>query len=234
MAAVEVVPGVWGITQGYVSAFVLDGGGLSLVDAGLTAKADAFRRSLAQIRPGNDRVDHVAITHHHVDHTGGLSALTAGAETTIWAHPADTPIIRGDAPAPRPPGRNPLERAGIAGMLRFGPAQKPARVDREISDGEELPIGDGLVAYHTPGHTAGHVSFLMPSKRLLFVGDAAGNMMGRLGPPFGLFTEDHSLIRPSIAKLASLDFDVACFGHGRVLKGKANAAFRKLVEKLAG
>ena len=37
----------------------------------------------------------------------------------------------------------------------------------------------------------------------------------------------------SIGKIAELEFDAACFGHGSVLKGKANVAFRRLVEKLA-
>jgi hypothetical protein len=59
-------------------------------------------------------------------------------------------------------------------------------------------------------------------------------VMGRLAPPFGVYTEDHDAVKRSIAKLAALDFDVACFGHGRVLKGGAAAAFRKLAEKVAG
>ncbi len=36
-----------------------------------------------------------------------------------------------------------------------------------------------------------------------------------------------------LGKLAALEFNVACFGHGRVLKGEANLRFRRLVEKLA-
>ena len=54
----------------------------------------------------------------------------------------------------------------------------------------------------------------------------------RLGPPFGLYSEDHAAVRQSIAKIAALDFDIACFGHGRVLKGDACVAFRKLADKL--
>jgi glyoxylase-like metal-dependent hydrolase (beta-lactamase superfamily II) len=117
---------------------------------------------------------------------------------------------------------------------RLAPTFHPARVDREVIDGEHIPVAEGLIAYHTPGHTAGHLSFLYPSKRVLFVGDAAANYLGRLGPPFGLYSEDHDAVRASIATIAALDFDVACFGHGRVLKGGANARFRKLVDKLAG
>ena len=39
--------------------------------------------------------------------------------------------------------------------------------------------------------------------------------------------------KESVRKLAALEFEVACFGHGRVLKGEANLRFRRLAEKLA-
>ena len=48
-----------------------------------------------------------------------------------------------------------------------------------------------------------------------------------------MYTEDMAQAKESIRKLAGLEFDTACFGHGRVLKGRANAAFRRLMEKLA-
>jgi hypothetical protein len=48
-----------------------------------------------------------------------------------------------------------------------------------------------------------------------------------------MFTVDRDQARESIAKIAALDFDIACFGHGRVLKGEASLHFRRLVEKLA-
>ena len=48
-----------------------------------------------------------------------------------------------------------------------------------------------------------------------------------------MFTEDMDEVKKSMRKLAELDFDTACFGHGKVLKGKANVAFRQYVEKMA-
>src|SRR3989304_113613 len=67
---------------------------------------------------------------------------------------------------------------------------------------------------------------------LLFAGDAAANVF-RLGLPIGMFTADRQQAKESIRRLASLEFEVACFGHGRVLKGEANLKFRRLAEKLA-
>ena len=228
----EVVAGVSQIGLGFVSAFVItDRDQLALVDSGLRTH---LRRVRGALREAGDpgRLTHVLVTHHHRDHVGALSELLT-EETKVWAHPGDADVIRGATPAPRPDSRSSLERGVFRMVERVGHHAPPARVDHELTDGEEVPIGDGVVAYHTPGHTAGHVSFLMPSKRVLFVGDAAANYFGRLGPPFGLSSEDHAEVKRSIAKIAGLDFDIACFGHGRVLKGGAAAAFRRLAEKVA-
>ena len=227
----EIVSGVYGIGFGYVNAFLVAADSLTLVDAGLPKKSATLGQAIADAGKGKPLGD-VLITHHHQDHVGSLAAI-APSGVTVWAHPADAPVIRGDGPPPRPASRGVLDRFGVGVARRIAPKAPPARVDVEISDGQQIPVGEGFVAHHTPGHTAGHVSFLYPSSRVLFVGDAAANMLGRLGPPFGLYSEDHEAVKSSIAKLAALDFDVACFGHGRVLKGDACLKFRRLAEKLA-
>jgi glyoxylase-like metal-dependent hydrolase (beta-lactamase superfamily II) len=68
---------------------------------------------------------------------------------------------------------------------------------------------------------------------MLFVGDAARNMKHLANTP-SAFAEDMPEAKRTIAKIASLDFDTAVFGHGGVLRGKANAEFRKLADRLAG
>lgn len=115
---------------------------------------------------------------------------------------------------------------------------QPSRLDhvavqRPVEDGAEIPAAGGMTVVHTPGHTAGHVSFLKPGGGVLFTGDAAGNMFGRIGLPFGMFTEDMEQARASMRRLAALEFDAACFGHGGTITGKAHAAFRRWVEKQA-
>ena len=178
---------------------------------------------------------HIAVTHHHVDHTGSLAALASATKAKVYVHPLDAPVTRGAVPVPGP---NPKSIAGKAlwpVIKRITPRQlPPLSIDHEVQDGEDLPIAGGLRAIHTPGHTAGHVSYLWPRHGgVLFVGDAAGHMFGRLGTPSPMFTEDMEEARDSIRKIAALEFDTACFGHGGVLKGRAHAAFRRYVEKMA-
>jgi glyoxylase-like metal-dependent hydrolase (beta-lactamase superfamily II) len=232
--AKEVLPGVYQIGMGYVNAFLITGDdGLTLVDSGLPGKKDPILSAVARVGRQPADLKHILITHHHIDHMGSLGDLMEATGAKSYVHPLDSPIVRGDRPQPGP---NPASLLGkFAGPLlaRFGPAPTTAPVDIEVADGEELAIAGGIRALHTPGHTPGHLAFLLARDGgLLFAGDAAANVF-RLGMPIGMFTADRQQAKESIRKLAALEFEVACFGHGRVLKGEANLKFRRLAEKLA-
>ncbi len=104
--------------------------------------------------------------------------------------------------------------------------------DFTIPDDELIAVGDlRLRTIHTPGHTPGNIALLMPARRLLIAGDSAGRFR-RVAQPLGMYTEDPAAARTSIRKLAELDFDAACFGHGRPLRSGANAEFRRLADRL--
>jgi glyoxylase-like metal-dependent hydrolase (beta-lactamase superfamily II) len=163
---------------------------------------------------------------------GSLADLKEASDAKSYVHPADSPIVRGDEPQPGPNRSTLLGRFVGPLVERLSPEPTAASVDVEVQDGQELPIAGGIKVLHTPGHTPGHLAFLLPSKKVLFVGDAAANILG-LRMPIGMYTVNPQQARESIRKLAELDFDVACFGHGRVLKGEANLRFRRLADKLA-
>ena len=234
MAVEEIVSRVYGIGMGYVNAFLIAGdNGLTLVDSGLPRKKDSILRAVAGLGRQPADLKEILITHHHIDHMGSLGDLKEATGAKSYVHPLDSPIVRGDRPQPGP---NPASLLGkFAGPLieRFGPAPTTAAVDVEVADGEELAAAGGIRAVHTPGHTPGHLSFLLPREGgVLFAGDAAAHVI-RLGLPIGMFTADREQAKESVRKLAALEFEVACFGHGRVLKGEANLRFRRLAEKLA-
>ena len=236
MAVEEIFPLVYGIGMGYVNAFLLaEEEGITLIDSGLPNRKATILGALNRMGRQPQDLKHIAVTHHHVDHTGSLTALAEASGAKVYVHPLDAPIVRGEKAAPGPNPKSILGKVLGPVIARLpGSKLQPAKVHREVQDGEELPVAGGLKAIHTPGHTAGHLAYLMPGHGgVLFGGDAAGNVFGRLGPPLGMFTEDMKQAKASLRKLAELEFDVACFGHGRVLKGKAKTTFRRLVEKLA-
>jgi glyoxylase-like metal-dependent hydrolase (beta-lactamase superfamily II) len=237
MGIEQVVPHVYRIGMGYVSAYLVSQDEVTVIDSGLPKRRDTILKAVTEAGRKAEDVKHIALTHHHVDHTGSLAALIAATGAKAYIHPLDAPIVRGEKTAPGP------NRTIIAGrvlgpvMARVTPKLQTVESLRETNDGDDMPAAGGMKAIHTPGHTAGHLAYLWTHNGgVLFAGDAAGNVMG-LGPPTsalgGMFTEDIAAAKESFRKLAALEFEVACFGHGGPIKGKAHAAFRRAVEKLA-
>jgi glyoxylase-like metal-dependent hydrolase (beta-lactamase superfamily II) len=225
----EIVPGVYGVALGFVNAFVLVDDAVTLVDTGIKARAPRIAAFLKDL--GRRDVANIALTHHHADHRGGLGLLRAEG-VKLFVHPIDAQVVRGDRKPPGPQAGGPVRRAlfTVLGPLLMNAPTQP--VDVELTEGDDIPGTGGLRAVHTPGHTMGHVSYLHPAKRLLFVGDAARNVRELANTPPS-FAEDLGEARRTIAKIAALDFDTAVFGHGAVLRGKASARFRDLADRLA-
>ncbi len=238
--AEEVVPGVYDLPMSIVHAYLVVASEVTLIDSGYPGWSERILREFAGRNQQIGQVRHVIVTHYHVDHAGSAADLKEATGATVYAHPADAAYIRGEKPHEGPFPRGLVDRL-IAPIwfrrtARYRRILKAATIDHELTDGEQLSIGDGLQIIHTPGHTPGHVSVLMPSKKILFVGDAAANMFGLRAPVgtlFGLATANIALAKESMRKLAALEFDIACFGHGRVLRSEANLAFRRSVERLA-
>jgi glyoxylase-like metal-dependent hydrolase (beta-lactamase superfamily II) len=223
----EIVPGVYAVNLGFVNAFFIADDAVTLVDTGIKARAAQIQKALDDV--GRRDVKNIALTHHHPDHRGGIG-LFRKEGVKLFVHPIDAQIVRGDRKAPGPQSGTVLKIAfAFIGPLMRAPT---APVDIELTEGDEIPGSGGLRAVHTPGHTLGHVSYLHPDKRILFVGDAARNVRQLANTPAS-FAEDMDEAKRTIAKIASLDFNTAVFGHGGVLRGKANAEFRKLADKLA-
>ena len=232
----EIVPGVHAIERlGVGRAYLYqEADRLTLIDTGLASSADRIFAAIENIGRKPSDLRQIVITHDHSDHIGSLADVVERSGAQVLVHALDAPVVRGEQ---QPPGPN------TTGLLRLlnpllsrasGPAT-PARVDRELADGDEIDLDDAARVVHVPGHTAGSIALYLPKRRLLFAGDAAVNAFG-LGPPsgpFGLFNEDRAQAKQSFRKLAALDFDVACFGHGAPLDREASLAFRRRAERLS-
>lgn len=232
----EIFPFIYAIPLGYVNAFLMaKEDGLTLIDSGLPGQDRRIGKAIGEMGRKRSELRHILITHHHADHCGGAAPLQKASNATVYAHPIDAPIIAGETPRPGP---NPSSVTGrlFGPLITRLPQNHPPTVtpDQHVNDGDILPIAGGVKVIHTPGHTLGSVAFLIEGHGgVLFAGDAAAHMFGRLGKPMLLFTEDMGQVRESMRKLAALEFETACFGHGSVVKGKANAKFRRYVEKMA-
>jgi len=235
-----VAPGVHGLAVRlgglpYVNAYLVEGpGGVMIIDTGLPNRADRFLSALADLGRSPADVRSIVLTHHHLDHTGSVHALAAATGAAVHAHAGDVAVILGETAAPPANRDTPLRRIIGPVVDRVQPRRMPPASISEIGDGAVLDdVGEPIQVVHTPGHTPGHISLLIPSRRLLVAGDAAATVFGRLRPPLGLYTEDAGAAAESIARLAGLEFDIACFGHGSALRRSAAARVRELADRLA-
>ncbi|MEV3964281.1 MBL fold metallo-hydrolase [Nocardia sp. NPDC050193] len=204
----------------------LDDGEITLVDSGLPGSLGAIETGLAAIGFGFHQVQRVILTHAHDDHIGSAADLAErGAE--IWAHHADADIVRGTRPQPTPVLRD-WERP-IADALEPGPPPRPAPVHRELHDGEWLAFGGGAEVIAVPGHTAGSIALHLPRHRVLFTGDTVANFRGVTMP--GVFNLDSTAVDAAARRLAGLDVDFVCVGHGDVLTGESLRAWRAGVSR---
>ena len=228
MKAKQVARGVYQVGLRGVNVFLIEAGDeLVLVDTGLRKSPARITEAIYELGRLPQEVGAIVVTHTHPDHVGGLAEMQRRTGAEIWMHPDDAALVRqgilGRPLEARPSRRS---RTVVWVLARVSSRRgEPVVVAHEVSDGEELPFG-GLRAVHTPGHTLGHLALLLPREGgVLFVGDAA-NHNARLS--LGALHEHASESRVSIAKLAALQFEVACFAHGRAIRHGASAAFGEL------
>jgi len=153
----------------------------------------------------------VLVTHGHVDHMWCVAPVAGTYDATAWIHPADRHLLADP----------------MAGMSRetsqmlLGGNYQWAEPDdlRELTDLQQLELaGVTFVVDHTPGHTAGSVTFRAPYdeqdiSELMFSGDLlfAGSI-GRTDLPGG----DHpTMLRSLATKVLPLADDIVVLpGHG--------------------
>jgi glyoxylase-like metal-dependent hydrolase (beta-lactamase superfamily II) len=221
----EVVDGVIEISIGYVNAYaVIDDDGVVLVDTGLPGRADKIAGAIKDARRRIGEVHTILLTHWHPDHIGGAAELRRRSGARIVAHAMDAPVISGAAHHPR----STFMRVVAAIM----PPPESVPVDEMLTADGPLSV-PGFAAFHTPGHTPGHASFLLDrAGGVLFAGDAARsgrNRRIRLSPRIA--AEDRTAESASASRLADLRFESIVFGHGRAISHDAANRFREFVAR---
>jgi glyoxylase-like metal-dependent hydrolase (beta-lactamase superfamily II) len=111
---------------------------------------------------------------------------------------------------------------------------EPCKVDRQLSDGDEIDLGDRkLRVIHTPGHTGDSVclELRLADRRILFSGDT----VFAAGKP-GIVSADSDLraYRDSVTRLARRHFDALLPGHGSFVLSGASEHIALLAQRLSG
>ena len=204
-----------------VNAYLLDHqdeDGAVLVDSGTRLWGRRLCRRVARLTEDDGLAAHV-LTHAHPDHQGSSARVCERFDVPLRCHERDREAMETGVLPPADPAAG----AGFVQGLIAGP---PHAVDETLAEGDDVA---GFEVVETPGHTPGHVSLWRERDGVLIAGDALLNMDLRttrsgLHEPARGFTSDPKEARRSIVKVADLEPDTVCFGHGPVLEDEGELA----------
>jgi hydroxyacylglutathione hydrolase len=196
---VEIVLDVIRIPMGMVSAFLVRGDRIILVDTGVPSTVKRIRKVMDAngIKPSD--VSLIILTHGHADHAGGAGAAKELTGARIAMHKDCASLLRqGKLPEAKP-------RTLMAWVLDklFGRMVKVAPVEPDIIIEDELdlrPFGVKGKVISTPGHTIGCVSVLLDNSQAL-VGDLLMGKNKGLKAALPLFLRDLAKLKKSLARV---------------------------------
>ena len=152
----------------------------------------------------------IALTHGHLDHVGGTSALhKAFPDAEILIHRDDEEMYYRLPAQPLMLGIDPEQMRALGMNYDEAPP-----VSRNWEHGEVYEVGEmRFTVRHCPGHTRGHVVLIEEKERKVFVGDCLFlGSIGRTDLPGGNYDQ---LIESINTQILSLDDDFVVYsGHG--------------------
>jgi glyoxylase-like metal-dependent hydrolase (beta-lactamase superfamily II) len=176
--------------------------GASLVDTGVPGSLDQLRAALQAEGVKLEDIKRVLVSHHDTDHIGLLADVVRESGAEIWTSASEQPFVQGEQSPQKHPTVPPLK--SLSGL----------RVSRVLHDNEVLDLAGGVRVIATPGHTVGHLSFLVERDGVLIAGDALTSEEGILHGPHPLYSADVPLAMESVQKLSKVPLSSIQTYHG--------------------
>jgi glyoxylase-like metal-dependent hydrolase (beta-lactamase superfamily II) len=179
-----------------------------LVDPGPRSTMPALLRALEEMNIRH--IDHILLTHIHLDHAGGLGLLLERYPAAkAICHPRGVPHLLKPAKLWDASLKVLYETAVIYG--------EPAPVaEKNLDYRRVFPAGEiTVMVYETPGHAPHHLCYRIGD--ILFTGEAAGifypmenNLYLRIAAPPGFDLHDY---RRSLGILRNIEASIICYAH---------------------
>jgi glyoxylase-like metal-dependent hydrolase (beta-lactamase superfamily II) len=175
---IDTLLGGWGeVTAGYL----IEGPEPCLVETGSQSSLPTVLAELEALGVGASDLASVVVTHIHLDHAGGVGDVAAAfPQATVYVHEKGARHLVD-------PERLVRSAAMVYGDLldslygRLTPT--PADRVQVLADGDEIRVGPSrvLASVDSPGHAKHHLGLHDSDSGLLFVGDAVGVRLPKVG-----------------------------------------------------
>jgi glyoxylase-like metal-dependent hydrolase (beta-lactamase superfamily II) len=116
----RLAPGLHRLGNGLVNSYLIeDGGGITIVDAGMPGQYGDLERELAAMGRTTADVRAIVLTHGDTDHVGYAARLHRETGIPVYVHTADAARARGEIKKPNS-GWGPMKPGPFLGFLVFG------------------------------------------------------------------------------------------------------------------
>jgi glyoxylase-like metal-dependent hydrolase (beta-lactamase superfamily II) len=168
----EVGEGVYRLGTKWVNFYLVeDGGEFALIDAGYPGYWKHLVRAVEALGTRLEAIRAVILTHHHADPAGTAAQLRATVGAPVLVGAEDAWIVGGRYPSHANPGfyrQSPWRRSGLGFLAHSavvgGAKYRPAPDVESLGDDKTLELPGRPRVIHTPGHTGGHRSVVLPDR----------------------------------------------------------------------
>jgi glyoxylase-like metal-dependent hydrolase (beta-lactamase superfamily II) len=204
-----------------VNVYLIDGGSeFLLIDIGYLDTVEEIVELIRQMDFNLSTCKMVIATHADADHIQGIARARELLKTRVAAHPLSVePLESGDEIMTYAT----IKAQGIAIPM------PPCKIDVLLNEGDVIQVGSQkLQVWHTPGHTAGQLSFKMGN--LLFSGDNIykDSCVGVIDAHHGSNIPD---FLESLKRIARDDSEFLLPSHGPVFR-RDNRIIQKAIDRL--
>ena len=237
----QISDGIHRLGSGLINVYlVADGGGVTIIDAGLPGYWTALPTELAAMGRSLADVRAVVLTHGHSDHIGFAERARRERGVPVSVHELDALLAQGKVPNPAkgigPVRPLPLLRFIVLSMRLGGWRLEPLTEVVTFGDGATLDVPGSPRVVLVPGHTPGSVALHVADRDTLFVGDAIATVAattGITGPQVAPFTADAAQAVASLDRLTGIEARWILPGHGQPWTGGTAGAVAAVRESAA-
>ena len=168
---------------------------------------DEFKK--IEIDPNS--ISHLFLTHTDMDHAGALDTDSK----SDWLNNAEIYMGKGEEEL--------IKKRQRRKFLFYTPIEISRKYNL-LNDNDEIKVGNIIVkAISTPGHTPGHMSYLINDK-ILCSGDLLLLKNGNVKPFYVIWNKNHHVDKESIKKIAKLEnIEILCTAHSKCSSDFKNA-----------